>query len=155
MSERGILRWLRFAGSAPRRKHGEDAALCYARSGTKASDEARRRESAMIAAREDAAKYLSERRVTKRQVERCRKCQRRRLFAPTRDGTFSDEAIYAGLRPEDVLVYVERAQGRGNRPYQKDEYRWAKKRRTLDKQATDRQDGIKKWDKGGKPESIG
>ena len=119
MSERGISRWLRFAGSAPRRKHGEDAALCYARSGTKASDEARRRESAMIAAREDAAKYLSERRVTKRQGERCRKCQRRRLFAPTRNGTFSDEAIYAGLRPEDVLVYVEWAQGRKNRPYQK------------------------------------
>ena len=143
MSERGISRWLRFAGSAPRRKHGEDAALCYARSGTKASDEARRRESAMIAAREDAAKYLSERRVTKRQGERCRKCQRRRLFAPTRNGTFSDEAIYAGLRPEDVLVYVEEcaeeseafgrkvaqqrrsrpqgpaSQGRKNRPYQK------------------------------------
>ena len=60
MSERDISRWLRFAGNAPRRKHGEDAALRYARRGTKASDEARRRESAMIAAREDAAKYLSE-----------------------------------------------------------------------------------------------
>ena len=48
-----------------------------------------------------------------------------------RNATFSDEAISTGLRPEDVLVYVERAQGRGNRPYQKDEYRWAKKRRTL------------------------
>ena len=25
-----------------------------------------------------------------------------------RNATFSDEAIFAGLRPEDVLVYVER-----------------------------------------------
>ena len=31
----------------------------------------------------------------------------RRLFAPSRNGTFSDEAICAGLRSEDVLVYVE------------------------------------------------
>ena len=28
-------------------------------------------------------------------------------------------AICAGLRPEDVLVYVEGSQGRANRPYQK------------------------------------
>ena len=34
-------------------------------------------------------------------------------------GSFSDVAICAGLRPEDVLVYVERSQGRANRPYQK------------------------------------
>ena len=63
-----------------------------------------------------------------------------------RNATFSDEAISAGLRPEDVLVYVEKcaeeseafgrqvaqqrrsrpqgpaAQGRGNRPYQKVSY---------------------------------
>ena len=32
---------------------------------------------------------------------------------------FLDEAIYAGLRPADVLVYVKRSQGRANRPYQK------------------------------------
>ena len=34
-------------------------------------------------------------------------------------GRFSDVAICAGLRPEDVLVYVEWLQGRANRPYQK------------------------------------
>ena len=34
-------------------------------------------------------------------------------------GRFSDVAICAGLRPEDVLVYVEWSQGRANRPYQK------------------------------------
>ena len=56
-----------------------------------------------------------------------------------RNATFSDEAICAGLRPEDVLVYVERAQGRGNRPYQKDEYRWAKKRRALTRQKQQKQ----------------
>ena len=32
---------------------------------------------------------------------------------------FLDEAICAGLRPADVLVYVKRSQGRANRPYQK------------------------------------
>ena len=32
---------------------------------------------------------------------------------------FSDAAICAGLHPADVLVYVKRVQGRGNRPYQK------------------------------------
>ena len=35
------------------------------------------------------------------------------------NGCFLDEAIYAGLRPADVLVYVKRSQGRENRPYQK------------------------------------
>ena len=35
------------------------------------------------------------------------------------NGCFLDEAIYAGLRPADVLVYVKRSQGRANRPYQK------------------------------------
>ena len=32
---------------------------------------------------------------------------------------FLDAAIYAGLRPADVLVYVKRSQGRENRPYKK------------------------------------
>ena len=31
-------------------------------------------------------------------------------------GTFVGEAIYAGLAPEDILVYVERGEGRRNRP---------------------------------------
>ncbi len=31
-------------------------------------------------------------------------------------GTFEDAAIYAGLAPEDILVYVERGEGRKNRP---------------------------------------
>ena len=35
------------------------------------------------------------------------------------NGCFLDEAIYAGLRPADVLVYVKWSQGRANRPYQK------------------------------------
>ncbi len=34
-------------------------------------------------------------------------------------GTFEDAAIYAGLAPEDILVYVERGEGRGNRPLSK------------------------------------
>ncbi len=34
-------------------------------------------------------------------------------------GTFEDAAIYAGLAPEDILVYVERGEGRRNRPLSK------------------------------------
>lgn len=44
---------------------------------------------------------------------------------------------------------VRRAAARTRKsPISKGEYGWAKKRRTLDKQSTNRQDGIKKWDKG-------
>ena len=35
------------------------------------------------------------------------------------NGCFLDEAICAGLRPADVLVYVKWSQGHENRPYQK------------------------------------
>jgi hypothetical protein len=61
----------------------------------------------------------SERRVSLSDSERTRKCQPRRLFAPQPNTAFLDEAICAGLRPADVLVYVKRLQGRANRPYQK------------------------------------
>ena len=37
-------------------------------------------------------------------------------FGALRNGTFVGEAIYAGLAPEDILVYVERGEGRRNRP---------------------------------------
>ena len=43
MNERGISGRLRFAGSAPRREHGEDAALGPRQAEPKACDEARRR----------------------------------------------------------------------------------------------------------------
>ena len=51
-----------------------------------------------------------------------------------RNGTFSDEAICAGLVGAANLKIAAPTGGRGNRPYQKDEYRWAKKRRTLTRQ---------------------
>ena len=54
--------------------------------------------------------------------------------SPSRNGTFSDEAICAGLVGAANLKIAASTGGRGNRPYQKGEYRWAKKRRTLTRQ---------------------
>ena len=51
-----------------------------------------------------------------------------------RNGTFSDEAISAGLVGAANLKISASTGGRGNLPYQKDEYRWAKKRRALTRQ---------------------
>jgi len=43
-------------------------------------------------------------------------CQARLVSTPQLSGTFEGVAIYAGLAPEDILVYVERGEGRRNRP---------------------------------------
>ena len=51
-----------------------------------------------------------------------------------RNATFSDEAICAGLVGAANLKIAASTGGRGNRPYQKGEYRWAKKRRALTRQ---------------------
>ncbi|MBR2941392.1 MAG: hypothetical protein IKC14_08815, partial [Kiritimatiellae bacterium] len=48
-----------------------------------------------------------------------------------RNATFSDEAICAGLVGAANLNIAAPTGGRGNRPYKKDVYRWAKKRRSL------------------------
>ena len=53
--------------------------------------------------------------------------------AGARNGTFSDEAICAGLVGAANLKIAAPTGGHGNRPYQKGEYRWAKKRRACDK----------------------
>ena len=55
-----------------------------------------------------------------------------------RNATFSDEAICAGLVGAANLKIAAPTGGRGNRPYQKDEYRWAKKRRALTRQEATR-----------------
>ena len=59
--------------------------------------------------------------------------------AGARNGTFSDEAIFAGLVGAANLEIAASTGGRGNRPYQKDEYRWAKKRRALTRQKQQKQ----------------
>ena len=56
-----------------------------------------------------------------------------------RNATFSDEAICAGLVGAANLKIAAPTGGRGNRPYQKDEYRWAKKRRALTRQKQQKQ----------------
>jgi hypothetical protein len=43
-------------------------------------------------------------------------CQARLVSTPQQGGTFEGAPIYAGLAPEDILVYVERGEGRRNRP---------------------------------------
>ena len=109
---------LQFATGATRPESDEDAA--------EMSDKRKRRatkyddgDSSMYGARGDGKNRGSERRAALNGGERTRKCQARRLFAPQPNTAFSDEAICAGLRPEGVLVYAERSQGRANRPYQK------------------------------------
>ena len=59
-----------------------------------------------------------------------------------RNATFSDEAICAGLVGAANLKIAAPTGGRGNRPYQKDEYRWAKKRRALTRQKQQEQKSI-------------
>lgn len=101
----------------------------------------------MNAAGGDGGNRGSERRADLSDGERNSKMQARRLFAPQPDGLVSDEAIRAGLRPEDVYVYVERSQGRPNRPYQTGSTVGRKNAAHLtSKLRTDRK--IKKWDKG-------
>ncbi len=49
-------------------------------------------------------------------AERARKCHARLDSAPQAERPPRIEASSAGLRPEDILVYVERSKGRRNRP---------------------------------------
>ena len=49
-----------------------------------------------------------------------------------RGGTCENETSRAGLRPEDVYVYVERSQGRANRPFLAGEHRCGEASRTLE-----------------------
>ena len=86
-----------------------------------------------------SAQSGSERRAQRRNVERCRKCQARLWFGPQPSGGLSDEAICAGLVGAANLKIAAPTGGRGNRPYQKDEYRWAKKRRALTRQKQQKQ----------------
>ncbi len=108
---------LRFAADAPRRKHGKERGPTS--DSEKARDDAMRRGSAMDGAGEDGrgAGASEERRdATPSALENAKRGRIRRRQP---GGTFEDEAICAGLRPEDILVYVERSQGRGNRPSSK------------------------------------
>ena len=63
-----------------------------------------------------------------------------------RNATFSDEAICAGLVGAANLKIAAPTGGRGNRPYQKDEYRWAKKRRALTRQKQQNQNASHRID---------
>ena len=54
-----------------------------------------------------------------RRAELDQSCQRGHDRGRQPGGTFVGEAIYAGLAPEDILVYVERGEGRRNRPHSK------------------------------------
>ena len=45
------------------------------------------------------------------------RCHARLCFGPKPSGTHENETSRAGLRPEDIYVYVERSQGRANRPF--------------------------------------
>ena len=119
MNERGI------SGSDGSRRARRDASMArkppsVCESKTKACDEARRRGFGD----ERSGRSLSE--MTKRvksDETHCRTLSKmpRAAFICPASGTqpFSDAAIYAGLHPADVLVYVKRVQGRANRPYQK------------------------------------
>ena len=49
-----------------------------------------------------------------------------------RGGTCENETSRAGLRPEDIYVYVERSQGRANRPFLVGEHGCPKQSRTLE-----------------------
>ena len=49
-----------------------------------------------------------------------------------RSGTHENETSRAGLRPEDIYVYVERSQGRANRPFLVGEHGCPKQSRTLE-----------------------
>ena len=51
-----------------------------------------------------------------RRAELDQSCQRGHDRGRQPGGTFVGETIYAGLAPEDILVYVERGEGRRNRP---------------------------------------
>ena len=105
---------LRFAADATRRKHGKERGPTSV--SEKARDDAMRRESAMDAAGEAGrgAGASEERRdATTSALENAKRGRIRRRQP---GGTFENAAICAGLRPEDILVYVERSQGRGNRP---------------------------------------
>ena len=118
ISELSDLGRLRFATGATRPESDEDAAEMSGkrmRRATKYGDG----DSSMYGARGDGKNRGSERRAPLNGGERTRKCQARCLFAPQPNTAFSDEAICAGLRPADVLVYVKWSQGRVNRPYQK------------------------------------
>ena len=61
-----------------------------------------------------------------------RGCQARSRSGPTPSGTLENETSSAGLRPEDVYVYVERSQGRANRPFLEGEHGCPDRGRTLE-----------------------
>ena len=126
-----------FRGATVRGERAEPRAWrgCRLRSAsaeTKASDEARRRGFG------DDRRGRSRHEMPKR-VKSDETASRTMSIMPTaafirpekRNATFSDEAICAGLVGAANLKIAASTGGRGNRPYQKDEYRWAKKRRTL------------------------
>ena len=52
-----------------------------------------------------------------RRLPSTRGCTARLCFGPKPGGTHENETSRAGLRPEDIYVYVERSQGRANRPF--------------------------------------
>ena len=109
----------RCAAASVRARREREASMARSaaleRSG-KASDTARRRLfTADRAGEDDARAGASEesRATTHRALESAKRGLIRRRQP---GGTFEDAAICAGLAPEDILVYVERGEGRGNRP---------------------------------------
>ncbi len=62
-------------------------------------------------------------RAPKHRAELDQRCQARSRSGPQRGGTLENETNSAGLRPDDVYVYVERSQGRANRPFLEGEHR--------------------------------
>ena len=71
-------------------------------------------------------------RATEHRAELDQRCQARSRSGPQRGGTLENETSSAGLRPEDVYVYVERSQGRANRPFLEGEHRCPDRDRTLE-----------------------
>ena len=67
-----------------------------------------------------------------------RECPARLCFGPTPGGTRENETSRAGLRPEGIYVYVERSQGRANRPFLVGEHGCPKQSRTLEGKHTRR-----------------
>ena len=61
-----------------------------------------------------------------------RGCHARSRSGPQRGGTRENETSRAGLRPEDIYVYVERSQGRANRPFLAGEHRCPDRDHTLE-----------------------
>ena len=59
------------------------------------------------------------------------RCHARPRSGPQRGGTRENETSRAGLRPEDIYVYVERSQGRANRPFLAGEHRCPDRGRTM------------------------